>query len=177
MPRPRLTAVQALLPYRIPATQKAAAGRFPTVAALRPQSATGEPYRLYACTADLGATPTHAGHPQLKHCFAKLVDADGTVVRTWAFGPGGMVPEPYPDLESVACRIQGQGLNEAAVRRFHAALGRCDARGYQWGENDCCACLEQAVRDGLDMVPDDRIRQAARAIAAAPDLSSAAALF
>ena len=135
------------------------------------QSESADGYRLLTCTANLGAGPRKAGHPELKHCFAKVLDADGQPVRTWSLGLHGVLHESFPEHESVACRMQAEDLGEADIARFDNAFEDCAGLGYRWGERDCCSCLERAVRKGLGIEPDPTVQQAARDLARSPDLS------
>ena len=151
------------------------AGIVPQMGALRARvgrpSAVGEPrYDLLGCTANLGASDRRPGHPTLKHCFAKLRSEAGSDEETLAHGRSGLTEEPYPDVDSVRCRVQARGLTQAQRDRFVAAFAECAGRPYAWGVDDCCSCVETAVRQGLGEEPSDLIRAASRGLRSSPEV-------
>lgn len=127
-------------------------------------------YRVVVCTVNLGATGRRSGHPVLKHCFARIEDENGEAERTLAFGRAGVASEPYPELVSVRCEVQATGLSAAEKERFVGAFNACEARGYQWGANDCCSCVGEAVRTGLGGEPLALVSEAAADLARSPEV-------
>lgn len=127
-------------------------------------------YRVRVCTANLGASQRKAGDPNLKHCFALVEDAGGGVLRSLAYGRGGLVVEPHPDIPSVHCETQAEGLSEAQAGDFIAAFEECGSRPYLWGENDCCSCVQFAVEHGLHSPPLEMINAAANDISRSPEV-------
>jgi len=127
------------------------------------------PYRLSLCTAPLYATDRKPGHPRLKHCFARIEDADGAA-EYWGYGRNGLAPEPYPDQPSVQCWARPQPLNERQRAVFMQALAETLREGYQWGHNDCCSGLLAAHRQAFAEDAPPAISEAARDLAASPEL-------
>lgn len=126
-------------------------------------------FTLWACTVNLGASPRRPGHPQLKHCFAKITDINGQAVTTYAYGRSGLAHEPYPDLASVRSEPIAT-LNAEELSKFSAAFRECGEKPYQWGRNDCCSCLQYALEQGTRTEAPGLVRKAARDISNSPEV-------
>jgi len=126
-------------------------------------------YELQACTTNLGATPSRAGDPVLKHCLMHVRDHRGRRLRSLSIGRDGLGPESNAEVPSSACEVVAVRVGQAQLRHFEQALQRCADEGYVWGERDCCSCLERAFEQGLGRAAPAAIRAAAAELAAVPD--------
>jgi len=121
----------------------------------------GPRYRIDVCTSNLNANNSSQGEPVLKHCFAKIIDGTGKLIKTYAFGRRGVADEPYVVHESVRCAIQAEDISTAQISDFESTFSNLGRQPYQWGKHDCCAILNKAVKQGLDTKPQRSIDQAA----------------
>lgn len=133
-------------------------------------SSQEERYRLSFCTVNLGAKNKKTGHPTLKHCFVKVLNAQNEVIETIAYGRAGVGAEAYPDLDSAHCETANTGLNQHQKDGFIDAVKLCEQQAYRWGSNDCCSCINKAAMRSLRMPALENIRQASADIALAPEV-------
>lgn len=128
-------------------------------------------YRVALCTTNLGANANHAGHPSLKHCFAKVIDANGQALTSLSFGLHGVASESYAEVNSANCQLMPQLLDQTQLQHFIDAFKQQGAQPYQWGHNDCCSLLSHAVKTGLGFAPPRHIALAENGIRRSRDLS------
>ncbi len=125
-------------------------------------------YSIACRTVNLGANSRRSGHPTFKHCFAKMMDDSGKITDTFAYGRNGLTHEPYPDVQSAKCMSQADNLTVGEIASFKSSFRECADRGYTWGENDCCSCLEYAAQAGLHKGPLTFIHNAVQDLAVSP---------
>ncbi|MEM9454772.1 MAG: hypothetical protein AAGF11_11375 [Myxococcota bacterium] len=118
-------------------------------------------YNLQTCTTNLYATPQTPGHPRLKHCLVHVRDHNGARLRSLSIGRRGLGPESNPDVSSSQC-APPLALTPPQLERFERELQRCADEGYQWGERDCCSCIERAYALGLGQPAPRAIQRAAQ---------------
>ncbi|MEM7158571.1 MAG: hypothetical protein AAF799_37370 [Myxococcota bacterium] len=127
-------------------------------------------YQLQTCTTNLGATRDgNRGHATLKHCLVHIKDEQGKPLRTFSIGRDGLGPEGNADVPSSRCDAPISGISEAQVSRFERSMQACADAGYEWGERDCCSCIERAFADGLEREAPAGVRGAAAELASVPD--------
>jgi hypothetical protein len=127
------------------------------------------PYRLSYCTSALYATDQTPGHSFLKHCFLRIDNGRGDA-EFWSIGRGGLGSETYPDTASTRCSLAAIPMSEAQKSALLGALAAAANRGYRWGGNDCCSALAAAHRQVLGSEAPLAIREAARDLAASPEV-------
>jgi hypothetical protein len=129
-------------------------------------------YRVALCTSNLGATQNNPGHPNLKHCYAKIIDDSGKLIDSLSFGLHGVGRESHPDNDSSSCKVMSQPLNHQQLQRFITAFNHQGQQPYRWGHNDCCSLLAHAISVGAQQsVPLD-IALAQNRIKRSRDLSN-----
>ncbi len=134
------------------------------------QSKEGRGYRIHICTANLGASSQESGHSFLKHCYAKIENPQGEIIRTLSYGRHGVGSESYPELQSTHCEIQADHLSAQEADLFISEYERYGAQPYRWGSNDCCSLLVKTAQSALKRSPHHHIRKAAQDLRNSPEV-------
>jgi len=128
-------------------------------------------YKLLHCTSNLGASKQHRGHPLLKHCFIKIINSEGKMLNTVAFGKAGLTAEPYAHLPSTECTVQISGLSARELDHYLSHVQQLAEVPYQWKTHNCCSILNKALTETIGIPPVDQSQQAIHSLRAYADRS------